>query len=51
MARILRSYQNYQPGISDSIEEFRISIAGVQEKSAFLLHNNKLIKAKSLLQI
>lgn len=36
MASILRDYQNYPLGMSSHNNEFRISIAGAQEKSAFL---------------
>lgn len=41
MASILRSYQTNPLGMTDSSEEFRISIAGAQEKSAFLLHEDQ----------
>jgi serine/threonine-protein kinase HipA len=41
IAAILRSYQSNPLGMTDSSEEFRISIAGAQEKSAFLLHKEK----------
>lgn len=40
IASILRGYQEYPLGMSD-VEEFRISIAGAQEKSAFLYHKGK----------
>ncbi|MFU8797919.1 MAG: HipA domain-containing protein, partial [Gammaproteobacteria bacterium] len=40
IASILRGYQNYPLGMVDIDDEFRISIAGVQEKSAFLYHKN-----------
>ena len=39
MAAILRGYQNYPLGMMDSKTEFRISIAGAQEKAAFLYHD------------
>lgn len=38
IASILRGYQNYPLGMTDNTAEFRISIAGAQEKSAFLYH-------------
>jgi len=38
IAAILRGYQNYPLGMTDNTAEFRISIAGAQEKSAFLYH-------------
>lgn len=38
IASILRGYQNYPLGMTDNAPEFRISIAGAQEKSAFLHH-------------
>jgi len=41
IAFILRGYQNYPLGMVDDTSEFRISIAGAQEKSAFLLYKNK----------
>lgn len=41
IAHILRGYQNYPLGMSDETQDFRISIAGAQEKSAFLYHKNK----------
>lgn len=41
IAEILRNYQNYPLGMDKEIEQFRISIAGAQEKSAFLFHKNK----------
>ena len=41
IASILRGYQNYPLGMTNATSEFRISIAGVQEKSAFLYHKNK----------
>jgi len=40
IASILRGYQNYPLGMTDN-SEFRISIAGAQEKSAFLYHKKK----------
>lgn len=40
MASILRNYQINPLGMTDIDEEFRISIAGAQEKTAFLYHNN-----------
>ena len=41
IAAILSGYQNYPLGMTDNTDEFRISIAGAQEKSAFLYHNKK----------
>ncbi len=41
IAAILRGYQNNPLGMTDQSEEFRISIAGAQEKSAFLFHKDK----------
>lgn len=41
IAAILRSYQTNPLGMTDTSEEFRISIAGAQEKSAFLLHKEQ----------
>lgn len=41
IAFILRGYQNYPLGMTDNTAEFRISIAGAQEKSAFLYHKHK----------
>jgi len=41
IASILRGYQNYPLGMTDNADQFRISIAGAQEKSAFLYHNGK----------
>lgn len=41
IASILRSYQNNPLGMSNISNEFRISLAGAQEKSAFLYHNGK----------
>lgn len=41
IAAILRSYQNNPLGMTDITEGFRISIAGAQEKSAFLYHKKK----------
>lgn len=41
IASILRNYQNNPLGMTDSAKEFRISIAGAQEKSAFLYHKKK----------
>ncbi|HSW68645.1 MAG TPA: type II toxin-antitoxin system HipA family toxin [Gammaproteobacteria bacterium] len=38
IASILRGYQTYPLGMMDNTSEFRISIAGAQEKSAFLYH-------------
>lgn len=40
IASILRNYQINPLGMTDIDEEFRISIAGAQEKTAFLYHNN-----------
>lgn len=41
IASILRNAQNYPLGMSDNSDEFRISIAGAQEKTAFLYWNGK----------
>lgn len=41
IASILRGYQENPLGMTDSTREFRISIAGAQEKSAFLYHKKK----------
>lgn len=41
IASILRGYASYPLGMTDNSTEFRISIAGAQEKSAFLYHNRK----------
>ena len=41
IATILSNYQNNPLGMTDTDEEFRISIAGAQEKSAFLYHDGK----------
>ena len=41
IAKLLRGYQEYPLGMTSNDDEFRISIAGAQEKSAFLYHNNK----------
>lgn len=41
MSAILRNTQSYPLGMSDNAEEFRISIAGAQEKTAFLYWNGK----------
>ena len=41
IASILRGYQAYPLGMTDDADDFRISIAGAQEKSAFLYHQNK----------
>ncbi|MCC5014110.1 MULTISPECIES: type II toxin-antitoxin system HipA family toxin [unclassified Legionella] len=41
IAAILRGYQNNPLGMTDPTREFRISIAGAQEKSAFLYHQKK----------
>src|SRR5579883_2571879 len=38
IAFILRGYQDYPLGMTDKDSEFRISIAGAQEKSAFLYY-------------
>lgn len=43
IANILRGYQKYPLGMSDETEAFRISIAGAQEKTAFLYHQNKWV--------
>ena len=41
IAEILRNYQNAPLGMMRDQTDFRISIAGVQEKSAFLYYQNK----------
>lgn len=42
MAKILQSYQYNAPlGMIDNSQDFRISIAGAQEKTALLWHNGK----------
>jgi len=41
IATILRGYQSYPLGMTDSNSEFRISMAGAQEKSAFLYYKRK----------
>jgi serine/threonine-protein kinase HipA len=40
IATILRGYQKYPLGMTNTMDEFRISIAGVQEKFAFLYYKN-----------
>ena len=41
IATILRGYQQYPLGMPGEANEFRISIAGAQEKSAFLYHQGQ----------
>lgn len=41
ISSILQGYQNYPLGMMDNASEFRISIAGAQEKSAFLYYNHQ----------
>lgn len=41
IASILRNYQINPLGMSSEEEDFRISIAGAQEKTAFLFHQNQ----------
>lgn len=41
IASILKGYQTYPLGMVGHTSEFRISIAGAQEKSAFLYHKKK----------
>lgn len=41
IASILRRYKNYPLGMTDNTDEFRISIAGAQEKFAFLHYQGK----------
>lgn len=41
IASILRGYASYPLGMTDNTSEFRISITGAQEKSAFLYHKRK----------
>tara|TARA_R110002110_G_scaffold257491_1_gene473487 strand:+ start:17696 stop:19003 length:1308 start_codon:yes stop_codon:yes gene_type:complete len=41
IANILRGYQHNPLGMNDDFADFRISIAGAQEKAAFLFHNKK----------
>lgn len=43
IANILRGYQKYPLGMSDEEGDFRISIAGAQEKTAFLYYENKWV--------
>lgn len=40
IAKILHGYQQYPLGMTNKEDDFRISIAGAQEKSAFLYYNN-----------
>ncbi len=40
IASLLRNTQNYPLGMSNNLDEFRISIAGAQEKTALLYWNN-----------
>jgi serine/threonine-protein kinase HipA len=40
IAEILKGYQSYPLGMMDNTADFRISIAGAQEKSAFLYYKN-----------
>lgn len=46
IAAILRGEQNYPLGMQGLDDEFRISIAGAQEKTAFLYHNGKWNKPR-----
>ncbi|MDX1900765.1 MAG: type II toxin-antitoxin system HipA family toxin [Gammaproteobacteria bacterium] len=41
IASIMRDYPHYPLGMTNNNDTFRISIAGAQEKSAFLWHKNK----------
>lgn len=41
IAEILRNYQENPLGMVDDVEDFRISIAGAQEKAAFLYYKDK----------
>ena len=41
IAAILRGYQNNPLGMTDNTDDFRISIAGAQEKTAFLYYKNR----------
>lgn len=41
IANILRSYEVAPLGMLDELDDFRLSLAGAQEKSAFLYHNKK----------
>jgi len=41
MASILRGYKSNPLGMTDDNEEFRVSMAGAQEKSAFLYHKEE----------
>lgn len=41
IASIIRSYRNNPLGMTGDKDDFRISIAGAQEKSAFLFHMNQ----------
>lgn len=47
IATILRNYQNYPLGMLDNDHEFRISIAGAQEKSAFLKHQGSWCRPRN----
>ena len=42
IAKILKSYRQQPLGMTPEEDEFRISLAGQQEKSAFLWHEKKL---------
>ncbi len=44
IASLLRDYRQYPLGMKDINDEFRVSIAGAQEKSAFLYHEGKWCK-------
>lgn len=41
ISKILKEYKNYPLGMKGETDDFRISLAGVQEKTAFTLINNK----------
>ncbi len=41
IATIMQGYQQYPLGMTDPSSDFRISLAGAQEKSAFLYHQDK----------
>lgn len=41
IATVIRNYQEYPLGMKGDTSEFRISLAGAQEKSAFLYHKGK----------
>jgi len=44
ISKLLHNYRSIPLGMDDSTEDFRISIAGAQEKTALLWHQNKWCK-------